>query len=277
MADSAHVELLGGDGLRRVDLRTSVPTFRNSNEIVIHAAGKAHQIPTSGVAIRDFFSINVSGTKNLLEGLQKSYLPKSFVFISTVAVYGLNEGQLVSHRSPLMAKDPYGLSKIQAEQIVQEWCLKNNVTCTILRLPLLAGPNPPGNLKAMINGIKKGYYFNIAGGTARKSMVLADDIGSIIANAAKIGGIYNLTDGYHPSFSELSMLISKQLQKKNPINIPSWLATGIAKVGDIVGARAPLNSVKLRKMTSDLTFDDSNARSVLGWNPTSVLEGFKIS
>jgi hypothetical protein len=28
----------------------------------------------------------------------------------------------------------------------------------------------------MINGIRRGYYFNIGGGCAKKSMVLAEDV-----------------------------------------------------------------------------------------------------
>lgn len=45
---------------------------------------------------------------------------------------------------------------------------QHNVVCTILRLPLLVGTNPPGNLGAMIKGIARGYYFNIGGGKSKK-------------------------------------------------------------------------------------------------------------
>jgi hypothetical protein len=41
-----------------------------------------------------------------------------------------------------------------------------------LVLPLLVGENPRGNLGVMMRAIDKGYYFNIGGGKARKSMVL---------------------------------------------------------------------------------------------------------
>ncbi len=52
-------------------------------------------------------------------------------------------------------KDPYGLSKIQAEHIVLDWYQNNKVVYTIFRLLLLVGINPPGNLGAMIQAIKK--------------------------------------------------------------------------------------------------------------------------
>ena len=259
------------------NLDIETPIITEKFDIVIHAAGKAHLVPLNDTDSSNFFLSNVNGTKHLLEGLRISSMPKYFVFISSVSVYGLTAGENINEMSPLLAVDPYGLSKIQAEQLVLDWCKKYNVICTILRLPLLAGQNPPGNLGAMIKGIQKGYYFNIAGGKAKKSMVLADDVARSILKVVEIGGIYNLTDGHHPSFAELSNHISIQLGKGKAMNMPLWLVKTIAKFGDLLGSKAPLNTNKLKKITSDLTFDDSKAREAFGWNPTPVLEGFKIN
>jgi len=243
---------------------------------VIHCAGKAHSLPKTALETEMFFNVNLNGTFNLIKGLELvENLPKSFVFISTVAVYGCEFGQMIMEESPLNAKDPYGLSKIKAEQLVQDWCSKNGVVCSILRLPLLVGENPPGNLGAMIKGIKKGYYFDIAGGKAKKSMVLAKDVAELIPIVAKIGGIYNLTDNYHPSFAELSAVIAKQLQKPKPLNLPLWLAKIVSSVGDIFGDMSPITTKKLSKITSDLTFDDSKAKKELNWKPNPILEGFE--
>ncbi|OAQ38787.1 UDP-galactose-4-epimerase [Pedobacter psychrophilus] len=260
-----------------IDLSTQVPNLPIS-DLVIHAAGKAHSVPKTEDEIQNFFDVNVIGTKNLLKGLEQiPFLPKSFVFISSVSVYGLSKGIGIKENNLLNAKDPYGLSKIQAEKLVQDWCDKNNVICTILRLPLLVGENPPGNLGAMIKGIKKGYYMNIAGGNARKSMLLAEDVASFILPSSKVGGIYNLTDGYHPSFKELSNVLAKQCNNRKPLNIPKWLAEILAKIGDLLGERSPFNSYKLSKITADLTFDDTKARTAFGWQPQNVLDSFKIN
>ena len=261
----------------KVSLDNEIPVFIQKFDLVIHAAGKAHFVPNSRAENKQFFDVNVLGTRNLLQGLENTSLPEQFVFISSVAVYGKESGNLISETEKVLAKDPYGQSKILAEELVTTWCVKNKVICTILRLPLIAGRTPPGNLVSMIRGIEKGYYFNIAAGKSKKSMVLAQDIAAIIPKAAEIGGVYNLTDGYHPSFAELAELISKQLGKTKPGNIPFWLARTIAKFGDLFGTKAPLNSDKLKKITSDLTFDDSRARANLNWNPTPVLAAFKIN
>jgi nucleoside-diphosphate-sugar epimerase len=207
-----------------VDLAIDPPLLNEKYNLIIHAAGKAHTVPKTKVDKQVFFDVNVTGTQNLLRGLEKApALPQYFVFISSVSVYGVETGHLIAEVAPLLADDAYGRSKIEAEKIVQDWCTKNNIICTILRLPLLAGTTPPGNLGAMIKGIQKGYYFNIAGGKAKKSIVLAEDIAKLIPIVAKIGGVYNLTDRYHPSFHELSDCIAKQLHKSKPANLPFLL------------------------------------------------------
>lgn len=254
------------------DLAKNPIKFAEDFVLVIHAAGKAHTVPKSQSQIQDFFDINVRGTENLLGSLElQSVLPKYFVFISSVAVYGLDSGININENSKLNATDPYGKSKILAEAIVIEWCKKNNVVCTILRLPLLFGFNAPGNLGAMILGIKKGYYFNIDSGRAKKSILYVKDVPVFIQIAHKIGGIYNLTDGYHPSFNELSHFLALQMGKKNVFNLPLFWANTIAKFGVIVGKRFPLNSDILLKMTSTLTFDDKKARTVFNWESRKIL------
>lgn len=256
----------------KVFLEHEIPVFRENFEIVIHAAGKAHSIPKSTLEKKEFNDINVVGTINLLKGLKNNVLPKQFVFISSVSVYGQEKGNNINENHPLNARDPYGVSKIEAEKIILEWCKINGVICTVLRLPLLVGKNPPGNLGAMIKAIEKGYYFNIDGGKARKSMVLVDDVAAFIPKVAAIGGIYNLTDRVHPDFKQLSITISKQKQKKKPLNLPLFIAKLMGYAGDILGNNAPINSRKIKKVIFDLTFDDSKAREVAGWRSQRVLE-----
>jgi nucleoside-diphosphate-sugar epimerase len=258
------------------DLAKEIPNLYSA-DLVIHCAGKAHSVPKNEQEKAAFFDVNFNGTLNLLKGLEKTRnFPHSFVFISTVAVYGRDKGILITEEQTLQSEEAYGQSKIQAEKLVHEWCQRYHVICTILRLPLLVGENPPGNLGAMIKGIKRGYYFNIAGGKAKKSMVLAADVAKIIPIVATIGGIYNLTDGIHPSFAELSDVIKNHLGKKKVMNLPFWLANIFAAIGGLIGEKAPINTRKLFKITSDLTFDDSKAKNTLCWKPNPVLDGLVI-
>jgi nucleoside-diphosphate-sugar epimerase len=255
-----------------ISLEKEVPIFKQKFETVIHAAGKAHCLPKTDAEILNFHEVNVAGTENLLKGLEKAGVPKQFIFISSVAVYGQNSGINITEAHPLLATDAYGLSKVKAEELIVNWCKKNEVLCTILRLPLVVGVNPPGNLGAMLHAIEKGYYFNINGGIARKSMVLAADVAQLIPNLEGVSGIFNLTDGFHPSFKDLSSQMAFHKNKKEPFNIHLNIAVFLGYLGDFLGDKFPINSLKVKKITSDLIFDDSKARLTFKWNPRPVLK-----
>lgn len=265
-------------GRRNCDIKLDLTNnFKLPNsfkfEGVIHAAGKAHSVPKDKKEIDEFFKINYQGTINICNAIdQLNHKPKSFIFISSVAVYGVDTGILISESSPTNGITPYAKSKIMAENWLIEWAEKRNITLGILRLPLVAGKNPPGNLGLMVNGIKTGKYLSIGKANVNKSIVWSEDIASIIPKLFELGGIYNLTDGYHPTFSELEAVISKKLRKKSPKKIHIWVAKVLAKVGDIFGNIVPINSENLNKIVSPLTFDDSSARITLGWKSSNVLD-----
>src|SRR5215210_7641790 len=122
------------------NLSSAVPVFSQVIDVVVHAAGKAHMIPTTEAEKRDFFDVNLTGTQHVCKGLEAlPHLPNAFVFISTVAVYGKDEGQNISEQHPLLGTTPYAKSKIEAEQFLQQWCADNGIKLSILRLPLIAG------------------------------------------------------------------------------------------------------------------------------------------
>lgn len=260
----------------KVNLATSVPEIEKSFDIILHAAGKAHSIPKTEAEKKVFFDVNYQGTVNLCTALEKSGIPKAFIFISTVAVYGLEFGKNITEDHPLNGDTPYALSKIQAEQFLREWCARHNVILGIIRPSLIAGSNPPGNLGAMIQGIQTGHYLSIAGGKARKSVLMVQDIVRLLPSLIKKGGIYNVCDDSQPSFRELETLIAKQLGKNPPVSIPYWLAKSMALAGDLLGNKAPINSFKLKKITESLTFSNEKAKRELDWQPINVLDSFKI-
>ena len=259
-----------------VDIATDIPTFIDAFDVVFHAAGKAHSVPKTEAEKRLFFDVNLQGTKNLCTALERSGIPKAFIFIITVAVYGCDSGEHITEEHPLNGTTPYALSKIKAEKYLQGWCAMHNVKLSILRPSLIAGPNPPGNLGAMIRGIRNGKYLSIAGGKARKSVLMVQDIANLLPMLIEKGGIYNVCDSYQPSFRELEMVIYKQLNKKLPLSIPYWFAKSMAIFGDCFGEKAPINSLKLRKITHSLTFSNEKAMRELGWKPMNVLKNFRI-
>ena len=264
------------DDMLKANLAKEVPALPERYDVVLHACGKAHMVPKTEAEKQVFYDVNYQGTVNLCSALEKSGLPKALIFISTVAVYGCEFGELITEDHPLEGTIPYAESKIMAEKYLTEWCAKNGVILGILRPSLLAGQGAPGNLGAMVDGIRKGFYFNIAGGRVKKSVLMAEDIARLLPILEEKGGVYNVCDTYQPSFGEIASSVAKQLGKHKPLSIPYWMAWCMAKVGDLLGSKAPINSLKLEKMTKSLTFSNEKARRELGWEPLDVLTNYKI-
>lgn len=264
------------DDMIKANLAKEVPSLSERYDVVLHACGKAHMVPKTEAEKQAFYDVNYQGTVNLCTALEKAGVPKALVFISTVAVYGCEYGNLIDETHPLDGDSPYAKSKIMAEEYLTKWCLDHQVRLGILRPSLLAGKDAPGNLGAMVNGIKKGFYMNIAGGKVIKSILMAEDIARLLPLLEEKGGVYNVCDTRQPSFGEISVSIANQLGKRKPLNIPYWMAWCMAKVGDLLGDKAPINSYKLEKMTKSLTFSNHKARTELGWEPLDVLDNYKI-
>ncbi len=109
-----------------------------NQDVVIHNAGiippLAHKYPELT------YNVNVKGTQNLIEVLEK-HSPHSFIiFSSSVAIYGdriQSPDIKVSDPRTLSEGDEYGKSKIEAENIIQN----TKLNWTIFRLPAVMGSN----------------------------------------------------------------------------------------------------------------------------------------
>lgn len=237
--------------------------LKKKYDLVIHCAGIAHgKLNTK----------NFKDCLNLTENLLNSFtnFPKQLVFLSSVSVYGLQKGILIDENTNINPIDLNGKVKALSEKIILDWTKKNSIKCTILRLPLVIGSDAPGNFSSMVNAIRKGYFFTINNGLAKKSMISVDSISCNIINLSSSEGTYNITDGHNPSFIELINEI-KLCLKTNPkvFNINLFYV-------NIFSLILPKKfRIKLEKMTHTLTFDDSKARKHLSWKPKKVLHEIK--
>lgn len=242
---------------------------------VIHIAGKAHSVPRNTEEEQLFFTVNYHGTIKLLHGIDNwvlknnSMYPRQFIFIGSVAVYGLEFGLGINENTTPSPNSAYGKSKLQAEQLVLEWGRQHGVAILILRLPLIWGENAPGNFGAMEKAIRKGYYFRVGSGDATRSMVDINELSTFISNlSGEERGVFNLVS-FNASFKEIENYFAAKYKRRIKV-IPPVLARMAAIFGDIIGI-LPINSNRLKKIENSLTFDDSAARKEIGWLGTNVL------
>ena len=243
----------------------------NRIDLFIHCAGKAHSIKNSTEEEKAFFDSNVELTKRLTGIISENVIRvNTFVFISSVAVYGREEGDRITEEFPLNGQSAYARSKILAEQHLIQWAKKEGVNLVILRLPLIFGENAPGNLGAMERAIKGRYYFQIGTGDARRSMIHVEQLAEFIPTLVGKSGIYNLTDGHHSTYLEVANYFGNK-HKKRIKSLPLALLKPIAKFGDVL-PKFPLNSYRLSKLSQSLTFCDQKARRELGWTGSNALK-----
>jgi nucleoside-diphosphate-sugar epimerase len=240
-------------------------------DFFIHIAGKAHSTKNTKEELNAFFDVNFNLTKNITEVIDQNELElNTFVFISSVAVYGLEEGVEISEDAPLNGQSAYARSKILAEQHLVQWAKSEGVNLVILRLPLIFGENAPGNLGAMERAVKGRYYFQVGNGEAKRSMVHAKQLAEFLPTLVGKSGIYHLTDGEHNSYNEVAEYFAKK-HKRRIVNVPLFPFKMIARVGDLI-PKFPLTSYRLEKLSQSLTFSDQKARIELGWKGSNALE-----
>ncbi len=258
------------------NLVSETPRLPEKNyDLVIHAAGKAHVVPKTETEKRSFFDVNVTGTQHILDALQ-AYPPHGIVFISSVAVYGKETGDMIPEDAPLLADSPYGKSKIQAEELVRNTHFSREVIRGIVRLPLIAGKDAPGNLGSMVEAIKKGLYFNVSGGKAVRSVILKDDIAPFLYELGRHGGVYNYSDGRGIAYKELDQKIHELIPCPKRPELPYWVAWMIALCGEILSfvfrRPMPLDFYRLNKLVNNLTFDNTKATQDIPFSPRYVIE-----
>jgi nucleoside-diphosphate-sugar epimerase len=253
------------------DLSKNIPITLDNINKVVHMAGIAHINPKNKDDEKKFHEINYIGTLNLIKSLVNHNI-KQFIYISSVAVYGLNSGELINENHPLRPSTPYGKSKLETEKYLIDWATKRNINLLILRLPLVIGKNPPGNLGKMINSIKNGKYIAIKNNQAKKSVVLASDVVKICLSAMEMNGTYNLADSTNPTFEELENLIAKKLNKKIFFKIPSSILKYICLFGDKLPKSFPIKTSLYDKIVNPLTFDNKKALTELEWSPSNIFK-----
>jgi nucleoside-diphosphate-sugar epimerase len=264
----SHFDLLG---------TTPDYLFPKRATLLIHLAGLAHRIPRDREDGLQFHHVNVEGTGRLLHTLdERETEVEGLLLASSVAVYGRRTGVHLTEETPTEGEDPYGVSKRLAELCAQEWAERRRVPVTVLRLPLVIGANAPGSFGRMVDAIRGGRYLGVGAGSARRSMVLAEDVALLAARHRLDGGVFHLTDGHDPSMAELEASLCGHFGRRPPHRLPMHLAQGAARLGDVgervLNRSVPFDSRALATMTATLTFDDSRARRALGWKPRAVLD-----
>ena len=129
-------------------------------QIVLHLAAWLGQPPEPDLAHR----INVVATRSLAEASAAMGV-KRFVFTSSIAVYGAFGDRDVDETTPVEPfGDPYGDSKVRAEQALAEIGHSMGLPFVIIRPGMVYGPGSPGWTVRLARWAKRGRLPLLGGG-----------------------------------------------------------------------------------------------------------------
>lgn len=242
------------------DLATRIPQFDRQFDLVVHAAGD--------IRPEKSMSVNYEGTRNLCVALETAP-PQQLVYISSVQVYGKTQGENYDETIKPAPITDYGKSKFEAEKFLKEWCVMHNVTLSILRPPMIIGTGMKGTLRAMVNGIYRGYYRHIKGCDARRSIIHAVDVASAVKRIAPVGGTFNITDRDNPTVHNLAEALAYRMGNKRIYAVSLKKARMLAWFGDKFSFM-PFSSQQLSQLTETLTFNSDAISRVIDWQPHGV-------
>lgn len=113
-------------------------------ETVIHFA--AHTIvPESVSNPLKYYGNNTCATRNLLQCCADNGV-RNFIFSSTAAVYGVPDNAICDENTPNRPINPYGMSKLMSEQMLQDLSQSSDMKHVILRYFNVAGSDPQGRI-----------------------------------------------------------------------------------------------------------------------------------
>mgnify|MGYP000176887180 CR=1 FL=1 len=229
-----------------------------------------------------YYDVNVQGTRNVLEAMEKNGV-KKIIFTSSVAVYGLNKIN-PDEKHPADPFNHYGKSKWQAEEVLREWYNKDpkDRSLTIIRPTVIFGERNRGNVYNLLKQIASGKFLMIGKGINYKSMAYVGNVAAFIRQLLKETKngyeVYNYIDKPDLNMNELVSQVEKSLNKKIPsTHFPYWLGMlggfGFDALSKITGKKFAVSSVRVKKFCATTQFDATKAHSNGFKAPYTLSEG----
>jgi nucleoside-diphosphate-sugar epimerase len=247
--------------------------------VVVHLAGRAHQLDDrASDPLSVFRAVNVAGTRALMEAGIAAGAGR-FVLASSVKAAGESAAEPLTEARPPTPLDPYGVSKLEAEQALHAMASTAGVRATALRLPLVYGAGVKANLRRLFALVDRGWPLPLGAVRNRRSLAyagnVADAIVALLATAAAAGETLYVSDGTDVSTPELIRAIAAALGRPaRLLPVPPAAFRAAGRVGDLL-ARAlptPLTSAAVDRLLGSLAVDSGKLRRLTGWAPRFTLE-----
>lgn len=179
-------------------------------DVVINAAGAAHE--RFGSNNREKLLVNSDFPAQLLRAAAAAGVTY-FIQISSIAVYSPS-AKLIDPKTPTEPESLYGKSKLVGEQNLKSvsGC---RVKLLILRLPMVYGPDAPGNPRKLLNFMSRYRFLPLGGIANRRSFLSIINLAAAITSvvATRPVGTFCLADDQTVSTSQLVAYLAKSSKR----------------------------------------------------------------
>ncbi|TDR76712.1 NAD-dependent epimerase/dehydratase family protein [Paludibacterium purpuratum] len=287
LRDTATIDLLAG--IRSPDRQTGLPTdvepvvlgdLRETGPLphkalsvnaIVHCAARVHVMSESASdPLSAYQEANVHGTLRLATQAA-GYGVQTFIMISSIKVNGEATPRGLPFRAdmPAAPSDPYGVSKWETEQRLQELSAKTGMKLVILRPPLIYGPGVGANFLRLITAIEKGMPLPLRNVHNRRSLIslknMADATLRCLTHPAAAGRTFLVSDGEDLSTAELIRRLSEMMGR--PARLLPFPLPLLRVMGRLTGKSAVVS-----RLIDDLAVDSAPIRQELQWAPPQTVE-----
>lgn len=244
-------------------------------QVVVHLAARVHVMhDTNADPLAAYREVNTDGALNLASQAV-AHGVRRFVYVSSIKVNGeetMPDRPFTEedHPAPL---NPYGISKLEAEQLLSDIAATTNMEVVIIRPSLVYGPQVKANFLRLLQIVNNGLPLPFASVRNKRSLIFLDNLIDFImcclTHPAASGETFFVSDGEDLSISELIRRIAFHMGRPaRLLSVPEKLLQ--------FGAKLTAKTAEIDRLCGSLQVDISKAKRILGWiPPISVDEGIK--
>lgn len=238
---------------------------------VIHCAARVHVMnDQSSDPLAEFRQVNVEGTLNLARQAAAAGVQR-FIFVSSIKVNGEGTVPGAAYRADDVPApvDPYGISKMEAEQGLRVLAAETGMEVVIIRPVLVYGPGVKANFLSMMRWLNKDVPLPFGAIYNKRSLVALDNLVDLIVTCidhpAAANQTFLVSDGEDLSTSELLGKMATALGKPvRLLPLPNWILE--------LGARLLGKQALVQRLCGSLQVDISKTRELLNWSPPVTVD-----
>ncbi len=222
--------------------------------------------------LKDLWSSNVDGTKNVFDMCEKHGVPK-IIFTSSNCLWGHSFDYDVPEEEAPSPIEIYGKSKVEGEKILLT--PSDKVQSIIIRCPTIMDEGRLGLLAILYEFVDDNKKLWLVGnGENRYQFIYAKDLCRACELAVDYdgSGVFNIGSDHVKSFNyKYQYVVDHSDSTSKLAHFPAGFAKAMMKLCYWLGI-SPLGPYQYNMISSSFVFDTRKIKKELGWEPTLMDE-----